>query len=92
MKLHELNLRCSDDLDKHFAVLKKMCEAVVAGKCQHRIGTLSLTGTISASDGTKFRVVDLPVFHPRLVRKKVVYEPYKAGFAAAAQSSSMQSV
>ena len=88
----ELNLRCSDDLEKHFAVLKKMCEAVVAGKCQHRIGTLSLTGTIRASDGSIFRVVDLSVFRPRLVRKIVVYEPYKAGFEAAAPSSSTQSV
>ena len=88
----ELNLRCSDDLEKHFAVLKKMCEAVVAGKCQHRIGTLSLTGMIRASDGSIFRVVDLSVFRPRLVRKIVVYEPYKAGFEAAAPSSSTQSV
>lgn len=74
----ELRLSRADGLDKHVAVLKKMCEAVAAGTCEHRITVLSVSGTIRVDDGRVFRVLDLPVFHPRRVRKTIVYEPYSA--------------
>jgi len=72
----ELNLGRHDGFDRQLGALKKMCEAVVAGSCEHRIGIFSLTGTITASDGTRFRVVDIPMFHPRRVRTSIIYEPY----------------
>lgn len=72
----ELHLSRRDGFDKHLGRLKKMCEAVVAGRCDHRVGLFSITGTIAVSDESPLRVVDLPMFHPRRVRTRIIYEPY----------------
>ena len=88
----ELNLGRRDGFDKQLGALKKMCEAVVAGRCEHRIRMLSLVGIISASDGSTFRVDDLLAFHRRRLRKTLIYEPYERGSDSVALSPSIQSV
>jgi hypothetical protein len=88
----ELNLRSRDGFDRQLGALKKMCEAVVAGRCEHRASTLSLLGTIRASDGSMFRVRDLLIFHPRRLRGTTIYQPYARVSANVTRSSSEQSV
>jgi hypothetical protein len=86
----ELHLGRRDGFDKHLGALKKMCEAVVAGRCDHRIGIFSITGTITARDGSLFRVVDLPMFHPRRVPTRIIYEAYDRKSESPSRSSSGQ--
>jgi hypothetical protein len=87
----ELNLRRQDGFDKELGALKKMCKAVLAGRCEHRVKIFRLVGVISAHDGSVFRVGDLPVFHPRRQRGTIIYEPYHQS-ANVDQLSSEQSV
>lgn len=72
----ELNLHRTDGVEKQLAALRKMCEAVVAGRCEHLVTTFSLLGTIRAADGSVFRVCDIPCFHPRRLRTRIIYDPY----------------
>ncbi len=87
----ELNLCRRDGFDKELGALKKMCEAVVAGRCEHRVTLFRLVGVISAYDGSVFHVGDIPVFHPRRLRATIIYEPYHQS-SNVTQSSSEQSV
>ena len=88
----ELNLDRRDGVEKQLAALRKMCEAVVAGRCEHLVTMFSLLGTIRAADGSVFRVCDLPCFHPRRLRERIVYEPYDRDFETDARLTGRQSV
>jgi len=56
-----------------------MCLAVIAGKCEHRLGLMSVRGTIIVGAQEVYRVTDLPVFHPRRLRQLIQYAPYYPG-------------
>ncbi len=88
----ELQLTLSDGFETQLGVLKKMCEAVVSGSCEHRITTFSLLGTVRASDGSTFRIRNIPIYHPRRLRRTVIYEPYDPGAQSVAPTLSAQSV
>src|SRR5207344_1107106 len=67
----ELKLGLHDGFDKQLEALKKMCEAVIAGRCEHRVTRFTLVGTITAGDSGTFRVVNIPIFHPRRLRTRI---------------------
>ncbi len=73
----DLHLRQSDGFHKQLAVMEKMCLAVIAGKCEHRLGRLSIRGTIYVGGQEVYGVRDLPIFHPRRQRQLIQYAPYR---------------
>jgi len=75
----EFNLRRSDGLEKQLAVIERMCLAVIAGRCEHRLGRLSIRGTINVSEQEVYQVTDLPLFPPRRQRQLIQYAPYYPG-------------
>ena len=72
----DLHLRKSDGFHRQLAVLEKMCLAVIAGRCEHRLGRLSIRGTIYVGEREVYGVRDLPIFHPRRQRQLIQYAPY----------------
>lgn len=72
----EFNLRRSDGFEKQLAVLEKMCLAVIAGRCEHRLGRWTTRGTIYVDEQEVFRVTDLLTFRLQRPRLLIQYAPY----------------
>jgi hypothetical protein len=53
--------------------LKEMCRAVIAGQCEHKLGLLSVSGTVRIS-GQPSTVTDW--FVPHIVSRRVQYSSY----------------
>lgn len=78
----EIGLRRSDGLAQHFDVIRKMCLAVIAGRCEHRFERRSVQGTISVSEKEGYRVGDIPLLgwlRPRRKVEVIQYAPYFPG-------------
>jgi hypothetical protein len=75
----EIGLSRRDGLTEHLAVIEKMSLAVIAGRCEHLLGRMSIRGTIHVSEKEAYRVTDIPKFPPRRERRIVQYDPYCPG-------------
>lgn len=75
----EIKLTLSDSLEKHLAVLKRMCLAVIEGKCEHRLGHISLRGSVYVDESEVYRVIDLPKLPPRMQAQVIRYLPFCPG-------------
>jgi hypothetical protein len=56
--------------------VEQLCKAVMSGRCRHKRGFLTITGSIEVGN-RPYRITDMLVFHPRPpLRGTRVYEPY----------------
>lgn len=78
----EIKLGRSDGLDRELSTLEKMCLAVIAGRCEHRRGHLSVRGTIYAAQKDIYRVTDLPKFPFKRRVELIRYAPYHSELIA----------
>jgi len=78
----ELKLPRSARLDQQLSALSKMCRAVIAGRCEHRLERRSTRGQIFVSETEIYRVADMGVgllFRPRKNVEVTTYAPYYPG-------------
>jgi hypothetical protein len=76
----ELKLELSDGIGKQLAALNDMCQAVIAGMCEHRVTKFSVLGVIRPSAENVYRVWNLGI-HPRRQRMAILYSPYYSNVA-----------
>ncbi len=91
----EIGLRRSDGLAEHMDVIRKMCLAVVAGRCEHRFERRSTRGVIHVSEKEVYQVGDVGIIGliwPRRNLRAVQYAPYFLGAESHAQSFSRLSL
>ena len=85
----EVGLSRKSGLDAQLEALRKMCLAVIAGKCEHRHGRVGTRGTIFASETKVFCVTDYPIlaiFRRQRDPKVTRYAPYYEGATPDPQS------
>jgi hypothetical protein len=78
----EIKLKRSDGSDKQLAVIERMCLAVIAGRCEHRVKRWGVQGTIKVSEKEVYSITDLgilEILRPHRSTEVVKYEPYYPG-------------
>jgi hypothetical protein len=91
----ELGLRRSSGLPPQLDVLRRMCLAVVAGKCEHRLERTSTRALIYVSETEIYQGGDSPLLgwlRPRRTIEAIHYAPYFPGAENHSQSFSRLSL
>jgi hypothetical protein len=66
----------NQDVDELMGLVRQLGLAVIAGKCEQRLGFLGVRGKIQLDEKAGYRATHY--FYPRLFPKTVRYEPYSA--------------
>jgi hypothetical protein len=66
----EIGLPRSAGLDRHFDIIRKMCLAVIAGRCEHHFERRSTRGLIHVSEKEVYRVADIGIMRLLWPRRK----------------------